>query len=65
MIFMVFKTDKNFVTKVDFCGFAPILPSAKPFLRFKTLVMLTAHWAGEKGSKNEIGKKKSVDCNHN
>lgn len=32
---------------------------------FKTLVMLTAHWAGEKGSKNEIGKKKGVDCNHN
>ena len=29
------------------------------------IVMLTAHWAGEKGSKNEIGKKKGVDCNHN
>ena len=24
MIFMVFKTDKNFVTKVDFRGFTPL-----------------------------------------
>lgn len=30
------------------------------------VVMWTANWAGKgrKGSKNEIGKKKGIDCNH-
>ncbi|MCR5288758.1 MAG: hypothetical protein K6E51_02055 [Treponema sp.] len=33
------------------------MPLAEPNLRFKTLVLLTAQWTGEKGSKNEINKK--------
>ena len=48
---MVFKTDKNFVTKVALRGFAPILPTAKLFLRFKTLVRLMVHWGA--GGRNE------------
>ena len=48
---MVFKTDKNFVTKVALRGFAPILPTSKLFLRFKTQVRLMAHWGA--GGRNE------------
>ena len=48
---MVRKTDKNFVTKVALRGFAPILPTAKLFLRFKTLVRLMVHWGA--GGRNE------------
>ena len=45
------KTDKNFVTKVAIRAFAPILPTAKLFLRFKTLVRLMVHWGA--GGRNE------------
>ena len=37
----------------------------KPRHRLKRKLHGHPHWAGEKGSKNEIGKKKGVDCNHN
>jgi len=36
----------------NFC--ANFARRAKPFLRFKTLVMLTAHWAGKEKNEKSI-----------